>query len=232
MDVELSYSLISSKIMKKITDFITDMGLWRGQHNRHAYTSYLTSHISVPLILLFRVISFPLQHSPVLTLACVKMLVTQSCPALCDPMDYIAHQALLSMRFSGKNTRVGSHSLLQGTFLTQALNPGLLLCRWLLYHLSHQGSPMLAYIKKKKTSFMSFDKTMGYLNLQYPHPQKTCSIMQISKRKNRKDFEVLCFPLSPLPAFVTRRKPYRCINRFSSDLKYVTPIPLERQILL
>ena len=27
MDVELSYSLISSKIMKKITDFITDMGL-------------------------------------------------------------------------------------------------------------------------------------------------------------------------------------------------------------
>ena len=117
------------------------------------------------------------------------------------------------MRFSGKNTRVGSHSLLQGTFLTQALNPGLLLCRWLLYHLSHQGSPMLAYIKKKnKTSFMSFDKTMGYLNLQYPHPQKTCSIMQISKRKNRKDFEVLCFPLSPLPAFVTRRKPYRCIQ--------------------
>lgn len=79
---------------------------------------------------------------------------------------------------------------------------------------------------------MSFDKTMGYLNLQYPHPQKTCSIMQISKRKNRKDFEVLCFPLSPLPAFVTRRKPYRCINRFSSDMKYVTPIPLERQILL
>ena len=86
--------------------------------------------------------------------------------------------------------------------------------------------------EKKTTSLMSFDRTMGYLNLQYPHPKKTCSIMQISKRKNRKDFEVLCFPLSLLPAFVTRRKPYRCINRFSSDMKYVTPIPLERQILL
>ena len=129
MDVEFSYSLISSKSMKKITDFITDLGLCRGQHNRHAYTSYLKSHISVPLILLFRVTWFPLQCSPVLTLACVKTLVTQSCPALCDPMDYIAHQALLSMRFSGKNTRVGSHSLLQGTFLTQGLSPGLLHCR-------------------------------------------------------------------------------------------------------
>ena len=30
----------------------------------------------------------------------VKVLVTQSCPALCDPMDYTAHQAPLSMEFS------------------------------------------------------------------------------------------------------------------------------------
>ena len=30
----------------------------------------------------------------------VKVLVTQSCPALCDPMDYMAHQAPLSMGFS------------------------------------------------------------------------------------------------------------------------------------
>ena len=30
----------------------------------------------------------------------VKVLVTQSCSALCDPMDYIAHQAPLSMEFS------------------------------------------------------------------------------------------------------------------------------------
>ena len=37
----------------------------------------------------------------------------------------------------GKNTGVGSHFLLQGIFLTQGLNPGLLLCRQILYHLSH-----------------------------------------------------------------------------------------------
>ena len=34
----------------------------------------------------------------------------------------------------GKNTGVGSHSLLQGIFLTQGSNPGLLHCRQILYH--------------------------------------------------------------------------------------------------
>ena len=41
----------------------------------------------------------------------------------------------------GKNTGVGSHSLLQGIFLIQGSNLGLLPCRQILYHLSHQGSP-------------------------------------------------------------------------------------------
>ena len=41
----------------------------------------------------------------------------------------------------GKNTGVGIHFLLQGNFLTQGSNPGLLHCRQVLYCLSHQGSP-------------------------------------------------------------------------------------------
>ena len=34
---------------------------------------------------------------------------------------------------------MGRHSPLQGIFPTQGLNPGLLYCRQILYHLSHQG---------------------------------------------------------------------------------------------
>ena len=41
----------------------------------------------------------------------------------------------------GQNTGGGSCSLLQGIFPTQGSNPGLPHCRWILYHLSHQGSP-------------------------------------------------------------------------------------------
>ena len=42
-----------------------------------------------------------------------------------------------------KNTGVGSLSLLQRIFLTQESNRGLLHCRWILYQLSHQGSPRI-----------------------------------------------------------------------------------------
>ena len=38
---------------------------------------------------------------------------------------------------------MGCHALLQGIFLTQGSNPGLPHCRWILYHLSHQGSPRI-----------------------------------------------------------------------------------------
>ena len=37
----------------------------------------------------------------------VEGLVTQLCPTLCDPRDYIAHQAPLSMGFSRQEYRSG-----------------------------------------------------------------------------------------------------------------------------
>ena len=39
--------------------------------------------------------------------------------------------------------QVGCHALLQKIFPTQGSNPGLPHCRWILYHLSHQGSPRI-----------------------------------------------------------------------------------------
>ena len=45
----------------------------------------------------------------------------------------------------GQNTGVGSRSLLQGIFPTQGSNPGLLPCRQILYHLSHQGGLQLTH---------------------------------------------------------------------------------------
>ena len=52
----------------------------------------------------------------------------------------VAHQAHLSMEFSGKNTVVGCHLFLHRIFPTQGSNLGLLHYRQILYHLSHQGS--------------------------------------------------------------------------------------------
>ena len=52
--------------------------------------------------------------------------------ALRDPMDYTVHGIL--------HTGIGNLFLLQGTFPTQGLNPGLPHCRQILYQLSHKGS--------------------------------------------------------------------------------------------
>ena len=43
----------------------------------------------------------------------------------------------------GQNTGVGSLSLLRGIVPTQGLNPGVPLCRWILYQLSHKESPRI-----------------------------------------------------------------------------------------
>ena len=69
----------------------------------------------------------------------VCVLVTQLCPTLWDPWT-VAHQAPLSMGFSGKNTGLGCHFLLQGIFSIKESNLDLLYCRQILYTLSHQGS--------------------------------------------------------------------------------------------
>ena len=53
------------------------------------------------------------------------------------------HELYSPWNYPGQNTGVGSLSLLQGIFLTQGLNPGLLHCRQILYSLSHQGSPRI-----------------------------------------------------------------------------------------
>ena len=51
----------------------------------------------------------------------------------------------------GKNTGMGSHSFLQGIFLTQGLNSGLLHCGQNLYCPSLQRSPVALKLHYKKT---------------------------------------------------------------------------------
>ena len=59
------------------------------------------------------------------------------CVTLCT----VALQASLSMDSPGKNAGVSCYGHLQRIFLTQGSNLHLLYCRWILYHLSHQGRP-------------------------------------------------------------------------------------------
>ena len=70
----------------------------------------------------------------------LKVKVAQSCTTFCDPMD-------CPWNSLGQNTGVDSLSLLQGIFPTQESNRGLLHCRWILYQLSYQGSPVVPLLR-------------------------------------------------------------------------------------
>ena len=67
----------------------------------------------------------------------VVVKVAQSCPTLRP------HGLYSPWNSPGQNTGVGSLSLLRGIFPSQGSNPGLPRCRWILYQLSHKGSPCL-----------------------------------------------------------------------------------------
>ena len=87
----------------------------------------------------------------------VLCLVGQSSPTLCDPIDCSWTGSSVDGDSPGKNTEVGCHALLQGIFPTQGTNPSLPHCRWIFYHLRHQGSPWIlewvAYLFSRGSSW-------------------------------------------------------------------------------
>ena len=94
-------------------------------------------------------------------------LFTQSCQTLCDPMGCSLPGSSVHGDSPGKTTGVGCHAHLQGIFPIQGSNPGLLHCRRILYHLSHQGSPepmnklMLFIFKEKKRASIFYTNSLS-----------------------------------------------------------------------
>ena len=66
----------------------------------------------------------------------MQVKVAQSFLTFCNPGKFSGNSP-------GQNTGVGSLSLLQGIFLTQGLNPGILHHRHILYQLSYKGNPRI-----------------------------------------------------------------------------------------
>ena len=94
----------------------------------------------------------------------MEVLVAQSCPTLCDPLDCSPPGPSVYGDSPGKNTGMGCHALLQGIFLTNGLNPGLLHCRHICWHLSLQGSPHIVGTNLIVTEWMS--RWMSQFKLQ------------------------------------------------------------------
>ena len=84
----------------------------------------------------------------------------------------------------GQNTGAGSHSLLQGLFLTRGLNPGHPHCGQILYHLSRQGSP-----KEGRRGGINQESVINTYTL----------IKQVNNTGNSVFYNNLCFNSASLP---------------------------------
>ena len=112
----------------------------------------------------------------------MKVLITQSCLTLCDLINYNLPGSPVHGILQA-NTRVGSHSLLQGIFPTQGSNPGVLHYRQILYHLSHQGSPNIP--KNGCKLFFSIPRTIAHqalLSMEFSRQEYWCEYPFLSLR--------------------------------------------------
>ena len=77
--------------------------------------------------------------NPLKTIVTVK--AARSCPTLCSPRDCSPPGSSVHGILQARILGWGAISSSRGIFPTQGSNPGLPHCRWILYHLNHQGSP-------------------------------------------------------------------------------------------
>ena len=68
------------------------------------------------------------------------VLVTQLCPTVCDPMDCFPPGSFIHGILQARILEWAAIPFSRGFILTQGLNPSLLPCRQILYHLSNHGS--------------------------------------------------------------------------------------------
>ena len=107
--------------------------------------------------------------------------VTQLCPTFCDRMDCSLLGSSIHAIVPGKNTGVGYHFFLQGIFLTQRSNLGLLNCRLILYCLSHWGIYRVHHLKCWGRRITTWNRDCGE---KYQWPQ-ICRWYHPNDRKRR-----------------------------------------------
>ena len=81
--------------------------------------------------------------------AAVLCLVTQSFLTLWDPMDCSPPGSSVHGILQARTLEWVAMPSSRGIFPTQGLNPGLPHCRWILYCLSHPGSPLITILSYK-----------------------------------------------------------------------------------
>ena len=131
---------------------------------------------------------------------------------------------------------MGSHSLLQGIFLTQGSNLSLLHCRQILYHLSHEGSPL--WLPRPNSSGQGHQ----WLHMAEPTPQRRHDQMPGCHGKSRKlaleelDSSFISGTLAAMALSMSSQHSGPLVSSFVRGEGYtrsaVSPPPLHKDFLL
>ena len=111
------------------------------------------------------------------------MKVTSSCSIFATPWLYSPWNSPV------QNTGVGSHSLLQGIFPTHESNPGLLLCRQILYQLSYKGSPSSSLLMSNVDTITRAIICIRSLNIEW--------LIMVSKHRRLNRADTRCTKTMP-----------------------------------
>ena len=107
------------------------------------------------------------------TMEYCRCLVAKSSSILLQPLGLWPARLFCPWDFPGKNTGVGCHFLLQGTFPTQGLNPCLLQMAGRFFTAEPPGKPTMEYYSTLKRSEAH---ALRWINLK---------IIMLSKKQNR-----------------------------------------------
>ena len=103
---------------------------------------YIHLFLNLSLIYVLSCMSCLSTHASIhLSSICLGAKSLQSCLTLCDLMDCSPPGSSVHGILQARTLEQAAISSSTDTFPTQGLNPSLLYCRWILYHLSLWGSP-------------------------------------------------------------------------------------------
>ena len=131
-------------------------------------------------------------------------LVSQSCLTLCNPMDCSPPGSSIHGDSPGKSTRVGCHTLLQGIFPTQTLNPSLPHCRYILYHVCHQGNPCFSQVFTFSVLDLAHPCMKCFLDISNFLEEISAAAAAAAAVKSLRSCPTLCNPIDGSPPRLPR----------------------------
>ena len=153
----------------------------------------------------------------------IIVCVCASCSVVSDtllPRELWPTRFLCPRGFSRHEYWVGCRALLLGIFPTQGLKPGLLQYRRILYHLSHQGSPLVLYLLNKNIYSTIYSPSIHRFSARFTKPKVALSSVTSFNiiQPHFKQKHVFRFKFLKMASYFIKLSLVSCVHVFSHSV--------------